>query len=81
MLSEDSSANVKSIGMKIYTAGIGMQLGFVVIFSGMTLCFYWKMHHATKSRMGRMTWLIWTMLLVLVMIVVRVSLHDRRQAG
>lgn len=70
MLSGDSSVQLKNIGMKLYTAGIGLQLAFVVIFSGMTLWFYKKMHEATGGHVGRMAWLIWTMLLVLTMIVV-----------
>lgn len=70
MLSGDLSANVKSIGMRIFTGGIGLQLGFVVIFSGMTIFFYWKMHQVTGGHIGRMRWLIWTMFLVLAMIVV-----------
>ncbi|EFY92631.1 hypothetical protein J3459_020090 [Metarhizium acridum] len=69
MLYGDSSAGVKNIGIKMYTAGIGLQLGHVVIFTGMTLFFYWKMRRVTGRHVRRMGWLIWTMLLVLAMIV------------
>lgn len=70
LLSGDSSANLKSIGMKIYTAGIGLQLGFVVIFIAMTLWFYRSMHQVAGGAMGKMRYLVWVMLLVLTMIVV-----------
>lgn len=70
LLSGDSSTDTKAIGMKIYTAGIGLQLAFVIIFTGMTLWFYKKMHQVTGGHVGKMAWLIWTMLLVLTMIVV-----------
>ncbi|KJK80487.1 hypothetical protein H634G_04726 [Metarhizium anisopliae BRIP 53293] len=72
VLSGDSAAGVKNIGMRVYTAGIGLQLGFVVVFTGMTVSFYWEMRRVTGCRVGRMGWLIWTMLLVLGMIVTRI---------
>jgi hypothetical protein len=81
MLSGDSSASLKNIGMKLYTAGIGLQLGFVVIFTAMTTWFYWKMHQYTSGRMGRMKWLIWALLLVLMMIVVSKSVRGRKRVN
>ncbi|KND88824.1 hypothetical protein TOPH_06533, partial [Tolypocladium ophioglossoides CBS 100239] len=40
LLSGNNDASLLAIGMKVYMAGIGVQMGFVVIFSAMTLCFY-----------------------------------------
>lgn len=73
VLSGDFAAGVKNIGMRVYTAGIGLQLGFVVVFTGMTVSIYWEMRRVTGCRVGRMGWLIGTMLLVLCMIVVSIT--------
>ncbi|EGX90799.1 RTA1 domain protein [Cordyceps militaris CM01] len=73
LLSNNDNANLTSIGMKIYVAGIGLQLGFVVIFGVMTAWFYHRMRKVSRGRsMGRLRFLIWTMLAVLVLIMVRV---------
>lgn len=71
LLSNNNSANLTQIGMKVYTAGIGLQLGFVVIFGTMTAWFYHRMRQVSRGRgMGRLRFLIWTMLAVLVLIMV-----------
>lgn len=76
LLSNNDNANLIRIGMKLYTAGIGIQLGFVVIFGGMTMWFYYRMHQLSGERggMGRMRYLIWALLAVLALIVVRCQL-------
>ncbi|KAJ3480818.1 hypothetical protein NLG97_g7976 [Lecanicillium saksenae] len=69
MLSNNDNANLTRIGMKIYTAGIGLQLGFVVIFGVMTAWFYRRMHQVSRGgSMGRLRFLIWTLLAVLILI-------------
>lgn len=73
LLSGDNPANLLAIGMKVYMAGIGVQMGFVVIFSAMTLWFYYRVHQvAGGGGIGRMRYLIWTLLAVLLLIVVRI---------
>lgn len=37
MLSNDGDQNLTRIGQKIYMAGVGAQLGIIVIFSGLTV--------------------------------------------
>ncbi|OAQ99384.1 hypothetical protein LLEC1_05175 [Akanthomyces lecanii] len=52
---------------------IGMKLGFVVIFGSMTAWFWRRMRHVSQGQsMGRLRFLIWTMLAVLVLIMVRI---------
>lgn len=77
LLSNNGNANLISIGMKLYTAGIGIQLGFVVIFGSMTMWFYYRMHQLSGGvgGMGRMRYLIWALLAVLALIVVRCQLY------
>ncbi|KAJ6780350.1 hypothetical protein PWT90_06545 [Aphanocladium album] len=73
MLSNNDDANLIRIGMKVYTAGIGLQLGFVVIFGVMTVWFYRRMQQVSRgASMGRLRFLIWAMLAVLVLIMVRI---------
>lgn len=68
MLSGDD-ANVKNIGMKIYTAGISLQLAFVLIFTVVTIGFYLEARKI-HGNMGRLGWLTWTLLAVLILITV-----------
>lgn len=70
MLSNDGDEKLTGIGMKIYTTGIGIQLGFVVIFGAMTGWFYYRMQQRAWRGMGRLRLLTWTMLAVLALIVV-----------
>lgn len=71
LLSNNNDANLTKIGMKVYTAGIGLQLGFVVIFGFMTGWFYYRMQQVSRGgSMGRLRLLTWTMLAVLVLIMV-----------
>ncbi|KAF5022278.1 hypothetical protein F66182_5655 [Fusarium sp. NRRL 66182] len=43
MLSSNHDRNIVRIGIKIYMAGVGLQLGVVVIFSGITAFFYFTL--------------------------------------
>ena len=70
MLSGDSPANVQRIGSKLYMSGVGLQLGFVLIFIVLTVCFYRDVSRVTGGRMGLMRWLTLTMIAVLLFIVV-----------
>ncbi|KAF5678814.1 phospholipid-translocating ATPase [Fusarium heterosporum] len=70
--STDGDQNMINIGMKVYTAGVALQLVVVLIFTGLTAFFYYKLRQIEGRSMGRMKWLIWTMLVVLVLIVVRI---------
>lgn len=71
LLSNNDDAGLTRIGMKVYTAGIGLQLGFVVIFGTMTAWFWRRMRQVSRGQsMGRMRFLIWSMLAVLVLIMV-----------
>ncbi|KAI8679524.1 hypothetical protein NCS57_00230600 [Fusarium keratoplasticum] len=72
LLSNDEDQNLVRIGQKIYMAGVGVQLGIIVIFSGLTAFFYYKLREIEGRDIGRMKWLIWTMLLVLILIIVRI---------
>ncbi|KAM5347966.1 hypothetical protein ACJ41O_007790 [Fusarium nematophilum] len=72
LLSNDGDQNLIRIGQKIYMGGVGAQLGIIVIFSGLTSFFYVKLRQIEGRDMGRMKWLIWTMLLVLAMILIRI---------
>ncbi|KAF4988722.1 hypothetical protein FGRMN_9590 [Fusarium graminum] len=68
--STDGDQNMINIGMKVYTAGVALQLVVVLIFTGLTAFFYYKLRQIEGRSMGRMKWLIWTMLVVLILIVV-----------
>ncbi|RMJ03392.1 hypothetical protein CDV36_015077 [Fusarium kuroshium] len=68
----DGDANIIRIGQKIYMAGVGVQLGIIVIFSGLTAFFYYKLREIEGRDIGRMKWLILTMLLVLILIIIRI---------
>ncbi|KAJ4327823.1 hypothetical protein N0V84_001785 [Fusarium piperis] len=72
MLSSDKDQNLIRIGQKVYMAGVGAQLGIIVIFSGLTAFFYYKLREIEGRDIGRMKWLIWTMLLVLILIIIRI---------
>ncbi|OAA60798.1 RTA1 domain protein [Cordyceps fumosorosea ARSEF 2679] len=73
LLSNNDNANLTRIGMKLYTAGIGLQLGFIVIFGVMTAWFYHRMRQVSRGQgMGRLRFLIWVMLAVLVLIMMRI---------
>ncbi|KAJ6447143.1 RTA1 domain-containingprotein [Purpureocillium lavendulum] len=72
MLSGDSPANVQRIGSKLYMSGVGLQLGFVLIFIVLTVCFYRDVSRVTGGRMGLMRWLTLTMIAVLLFIVMRI---------
>lgn len=69
LLSNNDDAGLTRVGMKVYTAGIGLQLGLVVIFGTMTAWFWRRMRRVSRGQsMGGLRFLIWTMLAVLVLI-------------
>lgn len=73
MLSNNDDMNVIRIGQKVYMAGVGLQLAVILIFIGITAYFYFKLRQLEGRSMGRMKWLILTMLTVLILIVVSSS--------
>ncbi|KAI1011154.1 hypothetical protein LB504_002458 [Fusarium proliferatum] len=72
MLSNNEDMNVIRIGQKVYMAGVGLQLAVILIFIGITVYFYFKLRQLEGRSMGRMKWLILTMLTVLILIVIRI---------
>ncbi|KAF5621528.1 phospholipid-translocating ATPase [Fusarium sp. NRRL 25303] len=72
MLSNNEDTNVIRIGQKVYMAGVGLQLAVILIFIGITVYFYFKLRQLEGRSMGRMKWLILTMLTVLILIVIRI---------
>ncbi|KAF5547296.1 phospholipid-translocating ATPase [Fusarium napiforme] len=72
MLSNNEDMNVIRIGQKVYMAGVGLQLAVILIFIGITAFFYFKLRQLEGRSMGRMGWLILTMLAVLILIVIRI---------
>ncbi|KAK7427481.1 hypothetical protein QQZ08_006087 [Neonectria magnoliae] len=72
MLSNNDDGNTTRIGQKIYMAGIGVQLAFIIIFIVMTGWFYYQLVQLEGSRIGRMRYLIWTMLAVLILVMIRI---------
>ncbi|CCT63942.1 related to phospholipid-translocating ATPase [Fusarium fujikuroi] len=72
MLSNNDDMNVIRIGQKVYMAGVGLQLAVILIFIGITAYFYFKLRQLEGRSMGRMKWLILTMLTVLILIVIRI---------
>ncbi|KAM0340236.1 hypothetical protein ACHAPU_010580 [Fusarium lateritium] len=70
--STDGDQNTINIGMKVYTAGVALQLVVVLAFTGFTAFFYYKLRQIEGHSMGHMKWLIWTMLVVLILIVIRI---------
>ncbi|KAH7150498.1 RTA1 domain protein [Dactylonectria estremocensis] len=72
LLSNNDDANLADIGKKLYMAGVGVQLAFVLIFIVLTGFFYRQLVQLEGSGIGRMRYLIWTMLAVLILVVVRI---------
>ncbi|KAM0239136.1 hypothetical protein ACHAPO_003106 [Fusarium lateritium] len=70
--STDADSNMIDIGMKVYMAGVALQLAVVLVFAGITVFFYFKLRQLEGRSMGRMKWLIWTMVVVLMLIVTRI---------
>ncbi|GKU04006.1 rta1 protein [Fusarium langsethiae] len=68
----DADSDIIDIGMKVYMAGVALQLAVVLIFSGITVFFYFKLRQLEGRSMGCMKWLIWTMVVVLMLIVTRI---------
>ncbi|KAF4445120.1 hypothetical protein F53441_10962 [Fusarium austroafricanum] len=72
MLSNNNDINIIRTGQKLYMAGVGLQLAVILLFIGITAFFYFKLRQLEGRSMGRMKWLIWTMLAVLILIVIRI---------
>ncbi|KAM0503202.1 hypothetical protein ACHAP8_003244 [Fusarium lateritium] len=70
--STDADSDMIDIGMKVYMAGVALQLAVVLVFAGITVFFYFKLRQLEGRSMGRMKWLIWTMVVVLMLIVTRI---------
>ncbi|KAH6965725.1 RTA1 like protein-domain-containing protein [Fusarium venenatum] len=68
----DADSDMVDIGMKVYMAGVALQLAVVLIFTSITVFFYFKLRQLEGRSMGRMKWLIWTMVVVLMLIVTRI---------
>ncbi|WXC65394.1 hypothetical protein SNK03_011197 [Fusarium graminearum] len=68
----DADSDTIDIGMKVYMAGVALQLAVVLVFSGITVFFYFKLRQLEGRSMGCMKWLIWTMVAVLMLIVTRI---------
>lgn len=79
MLSNDNGANIIKIGMNIYMAGVGVQLGIVIIFSAMVMCFYQKIRKVEQDGMRRLRFSIWIVMAVLALIVVSCPLLCQAQ--
>ncbi len=69
-LLSNTDSKLANIGMKIYTTGVSLQLGFVVVFIVMMGCFYHLVYKTTNGNIGRLRFLIWAVLAVLCLIVV-----------
>ncbi|KAF7547968.1 hypothetical protein G7Z17_g7357 [Cylindrodendrum hubeiense] len=72
LLSNNDDSNLADIGKKLYMAGVGVQLAFVLIFVVLTGFFYRQLLQLEGSGMGRIKYLIWTMLAVLILVIVRI---------
>lgn len=71
MLSGQNSAATIRNGQRIYMAGIGIQLAFIIIFGSMTCWFYYQLAKLEGHRnLGPIKYLIWTMISVLVLVMV-----------
>lgn len=62
--------NAVRIGQKIYMAGIGLQLGLIVVFSGIAIVYYHRLLQLRGSNLGKLKYIIWTLFLVLGLIAV-----------
>lgn len=73
LLSNDGDARITRIGQQVYMAGIGVQMAFLIVFGAMTAWFYYLLIQLEGRNIGRMRFLIWTMLAVLVLVMVSSS--------
>lgn len=69
---QDNSTNA-NLGKNIYMAGCGVQLACVVIFTGVVAVFYRTVAHKPRTQNRWIKPLLWTVFLVLILIVVRLS--------
>ncbi|CAH0024460.1 unnamed protein product [Clonostachys rhizophaga] len=70
----ESDQNLIDIGKKIYMAGCGAQLGFIIVFIGLMVRVYMKMRAtpSLEANMSRAMLLFWTLIGVLLFIVMRI---------
>ncbi|KAK3935800.1 RTA1 domain-containing protein [Diplogelasinospora grovesii] len=69
---DPGSANLISIGQKVYMAGVGAQGLFIIVFGGLIWTFYTKLHQSMDRPVKRVKMLIWVLFVVLVLIVIRI---------
>jgi RsiW-degrading membrane proteinase PrsW (M82 family) len=69
---DPDSQNVVRTGQQVYMSGIGIQLGFILVFGALTVAFYMAM--AKEARFDRdirrTKMLVWVLLAVMVLIMV-----------
>lgn len=80
ILSAGSDQDTTKLGTNVFIFGIGLQLAFVISFAGITV-FFCRQLQPMGSYTGRLKYLIWTILFVLLMIAVSYLLSLRREAG
>ncbi|KAH7268778.1 RTA1 like protein-domain-containing protein [Fusarium solani] len=77
MLADQNNSDTADLGRKVYMAGVGVQLGCVLIFLTIHTLFYREIsrnRHAGKHRVRSLwtMWLLWVIYVVLALIVVRI---------
>ncbi|CAM1511689.1 Fc.00g092020.m01.CDS01 [Cosmosporella sp. VM-42] len=72
LLSNNDSQSTVRTGQKIYMAGIGVQMAFILLFGVMTAWFYYRLVQIRGHDLGRIKFLIWTMLAVLILVTIRI---------
>ncbi|KAL6362601.1 hypothetical protein LRP88_03892 [Fusarium phalaenopsidis] len=77
MLADQNNSDTADLGRKVYMAGVGVQLGCVLIFLTIHTLFYREIsrnRHAGKPRVRNLwtMWLLWVIYVVLALIVVSV---------
>lgn len=75
LLSNNENPKNVRLGQQIYMAGIGVQMAFILIFGGMTAYFYYRLVQLKGRHIGRMRYLIWTMLAVLTLVTVSQNIN------
>ncbi|KAF2622403.1 hypothetical protein BU25DRAFT_212258 [Macroventuria anomochaeta] len=77
MLNPDSDADARKIGLKVYMAGVGVQEGFIVVFTILGIKFVRDMNQIEQQGQvpeNRTGWRLqmWSMFIVLILITVRI---------
>jgi len=73
LLSNNGDAKLTNIGLKVYVAGISVQLGFICIFFALTTHFYRKLVDIKGGDLGRTRWVIFALFAVMALIIMRIS--------